>query len=293
MKTTLKKIRIWLFPIAIIMMLAGCVYNPFYYPDSVVYDSPKNNNLPFETILFPSKDGTKLSAWFIPAKNITNPKKAKATVIFFHGNAQNMTANWNMVSWLPEEGFNLFTFDYRGFGDSEGKGTESFKGLFEDSLAAIDYVRNRPDVDPEKLVIYAQSLGGNNAISTVGSGDRQGIKAMVVEGTFYSYPAIASDKVPGVGWLINNQYSASKYIKNISPIPLLLIHGDRDNVIGDKHSIRLFEEANEPKALVIVPTGRHIEAMKPRFNGKYRKEMVTFFEDALKQPKPKEVIAAQ
>lgn len=282
MHKTLKKSGLWLFAVtAIIMLCSNCAQKFFYYPDKLDYGSPKDQQLSFEEITFPSKDGTKLHAWFVPAKGIANPKDAKGTVIHFHGNAQNISAHWGFVSWLPEQGYNVFTFDYRGFGQSEGK--VGAKGIFEDSLVAIDYVRSRPDVDPDKLVIFAQSLGGNNAISAVGSGNRAGIRAMAVESTFYSYASIANDKFSSAGSLVNNQYSAAKYIANISPIPLLLIHGDQDTVIEYKHSQRLFEQAKEPKQLWIVPTGQHIEAMSPRFNGQYQKGLLQFFEQALSQ----------
>lgn len=278
----LKKLGISLLAVtAIIALCSNCAQKFFYYPDKLDYGSPKNQQLSFEEITFPSKDGTKLNGWFVPAKGVANPKDAKGTVIHFHGNAQNISAHWGFVSWLPEQGFNVFTFDYRGYGKSAGK--VDAKGIFEDSLAAIDYVRNRPDVDPEKLVIFAQSLGGNNAIAAVGSGNRQGIQAVAVESTFYSYASIANDQLSSAGALVNNRYSAAKYIENISPIPLLLIHGNQDAVINHKHSERLFEPAKEPKQLWIVPTGEHIEAMNPRFDGKYQKDLIQFFEQALSQ----------
>lgn len=77
-------------------------------------------------------------------------------MIHVHGNAGNMSAHWPLVSWLPERNVNLFMFDYRGFGESEG--TPSQEGLQDDTKSAIDYVRHRDDVNPERLVLLGQSL---------------------------------------------------------------------------------------------------------------------------------------
>ena len=76
--------------------------------------------------------------------------KAMGTVVHFHGNAQNMSAHYTFVSWLPAHGFNLFVFDYRGYGQSEG--TLSREGVYEDSVAAVEYVRKRTDIDPRKII---------------------------------------------------------------------------------------------------------------------------------------------
>ncbi len=87
-------------------------------------------------------------------------------MIHVHGNAGNMSAHWPLVSWLPERNVNLFMFDYRGFGESEG--TPSQEGLLDDTKSAIDYVRHRADVNPERTVLLGQSTGGNNVLAAVG-----------------------------------------------------------------------------------------------------------------------------
>lgn len=259
--------------------LVGCAQNLFYQPDNILYDTPNNAGLSFEEVSFPSQDGTQLTGWFIPAKGLSDPKQAKGTVIHFHGNAQNISAHWRFAQWLPEHGYNLFAFDYRGYGTSQG--SPHVKGVFEDSHAAINYLRQRPDVNPDKLVIFGQSLGGTNAIAAVGSGNKQGIRAVIIESTFSSYSAIASDKVSGAGYLMNDDYSAQRFIANISPIPLVLIHGTDDKVIGLHHTQRLFALAGEPKQLIEVPGGGHIQAFAPQFVKTYQAQLLTFLASAL------------
>ena len=136
---------------ALPLFLTGCVQSMFYYPDRVRYETPKALGLRYEAVQFQSGDGTRLSGWFIPAADRQSPKDAKGTVVHFHGNAQNMSSHWRFVAWLPAQDFNVFVFDYRGYGESEGKPEP--KGVFEDSNAALDHVRSRPDVDPERLLL--------------------------------------------------------------------------------------------------------------------------------------------
>lgn len=261
------------------LMLAGCVQSMFYYPDSVRYETPDVLGLRYENVQFRSADGTRLSGWFLPAENRADPKEAKGTVVHFHGNAQNMSAHWRFVAWLPKQDYNVFVFDYRGYGQSEGKPEP--KGVFEDSNAALNHVRSRSDVDPTRLFVFGQSLGGTNAIAVVGAGNRAGVKAAAIESTFYSYSAIANDKLQGAGLLVSDDYAASKYVAAVSPIPLLFIHGTADQVIPLAHSKRLMADAREPRRLVEVPGAGHLEPMTAlRFGHAYRKALTEFFEAA-------------
>ena len=270
--------------LALPLFLTGCAQSMFYYPDRVRYETPEALGLRYEAVQFQSADGTRLSGWFIPAVNRQSPKEAKGTVVHFHGNAQNMSAHWRFVAWLPKQDFNVFVFDYRGYGQSEGK--PGPKGVFEDSNAALDHVRTRADVDPERLFVYGQSLGGTNAIAVVGSGNRAGVKAAAIEATFYSYSAIASEKLPGAGLLVSDAYAASRYIGAISPIPLLLIHGTADPVIPHSHSRRLLDAAREPKRLVEVEGAGHLEPMTERFGTTYQRALVDFFDASLRPRQP-------
>jgi fermentation-respiration switch protein FrsA (DUF1100 family) len=246
----------------------------FYYPDQQDYGtSPQRSGLPYEDVTFKSHDGTPLNAWFVPAVG-----EAKGTVLHVHGNAGNITAHWPFVEWLPQRGFNVLTFDYRGFGLSPGKPTP--EGLFDDTHGALDYMRSHPEVDAERLLVFAQSLGGNNAIAAIGSGNRAGVRAIVVEATFYSYSAIANDVLPGSGLLLRNDYSAERFIAALSPIPLLLLHGTADAVIPFRHSQRLFEKARPPKELLLIPRGGHIAATVDG-GDTYRDIIAAFFEAAL------------
>jgi fermentation-respiration switch protein FrsA (DUF1100 family) len=269
------------------IVLHGCANNLFYYPDREDYGSPAAYGVAFEEVTFPSADGTQLHGWFMPARG-----PAAGTVIHFHGNAQNISAHQDFVNWLPAEGFNVFTFDYRGYGKSAGR--PSRRGVFEDCVAAIRYVRERKDVDPDRLLILGQSLGGANAIAALGSGHGAGVRAIVVDSTFTSYRRIARDVVartivlwplqwPMAWLLVTGDYSPEDYLDKLPPAPIAFLHGDEDEVIPFYHSARLYESAREPKQMWRVAGGHHIDAFLGHL-GVYRKKLVEFYRGALGVP---------
>ena len=254
------------------------MYSSFYFPDRTKYDSPDRVGLAFEQVSFKSADSTLLSGWFIPASDVASPMEARGTVIHMHGNSQNMTAHWQFVQWVPERGFNLFVFDYRGYGQSHGKPEP--KGVFEDAVAALDFLRARTDIDTGKLCVFGQSLGGMIAIASAGASP-QGIRAVLAEAPFHSYTALADDRMPGEGQLVDPAYCATTYVARLAPIPLLLIHGTNDKVVPYSHSEMLLAEAGEPKRLVTVECGEHLDIMTERYGTKYQNMLIDFFGQAL------------
>ncbi|MDP6046151.1 MAG: alpha/beta hydrolase [Phycisphaerae bacterium] len=246
----------------------GSLDRAFYHPDSKVYQTPARDGLRYEDVRFPSADGTVLSGWFVPSV-----KPAAGTVIHFHGNAQNMTSHYRFVSWVPQNGFNLFVFDYRGYGASEGK--PSREGVYQDSVAAIKYLQARDDVDPKKIIVFGQSLGGANAIAAVGGNKFDGIVGVVVDSAFSSYEEVGKDHVAGslkplAGSLLRDAYSPISVVARISPTPLVIMHGTDDQVVPYYHAKRLYAKAKAPRELWTFHGGRHTDAL-----GRRRRETVS------------------
>lgn len=271
------------------LLLSGCegVNAMFYYPDREVYDTPDRHGLKFEEVTFASRDGTRLSGWFVPAVGT-----AQGTVVHFHGNAQNMTAHFGFVAWLPARGFNLFVFDYRGYGKSAGRAER--QGIFEDCLAALDYIEQRPGLARDRLLLLGQSLGGANAIAAFGSAPRRSVRGLVSDSAFASYQGIVGDKLVGGSLpvllrnplsrlLISDRLSPEAYVAKIAPTPLVIIHGTADDIIPYGHGQRLFELARQPKQFWAVEGGGHISALD---DNAYRQRLVEFFRAALVQPEP-------
>ncbi|HCO7574801.1 alpha/beta hydrolase [Escherichia fergusonii] len=266
----------------ILFVILFCVYlipriaiNFFYYPDDKIYGPDPWSA---ESVEFTAKDGTRLHGWFIPSA--TGPaENAIATVIHAHGNAGNMSAHWPLVSWLPERNFNVFMFDYRGFGKSKGRPSQA--GLLDDTQSAINVVRHRSDVNPQRLVLFGQSIGGANMVSALGNGDREGIRAVILDSTFASYSSIANQMIPGSGLFMDDSYNAERFIAEVSPIPVLIIHGKADRVIPWEQGERLYDLTREPKQKINLPDGEHIDAFSERHGGVYRDQMVNFILNAL------------
>lgn len=272
----------------LIALLSGCT-NLFFHPHRILVDTPDKFNLEYQVEKIRAADSTLLNAWFLPAQNNSvqnnsvqnNPAQnnsiqpkikpeAKATVLFLHGNAENISTHFRSVAWLSLEGFNVLALDYRGYGESEGVPT--LAGMQLDIDAAMRSLLRHNDVNPNKIIVLGQSLGGALAIHyTAHSAYRANIRAVVIDSAFYDYRQIAREKLATspltwllqwLPWLaINNDYSPADSIAAISPLPLLLMHGDRDVVVPLHHSQQLFEHAKEPKERRIEPGAGHTQAM--------------------------------
>ena len=264
-------------------VMLGC-NGVFFQPYRGYVQTPENLGLAYEDMHFQASDGTPLHAWFLPAEG-----KALGTILFLHGNAENISTHIMSVRWLPARRFNVFLLDYRGYGASEGVPTDA--GAQDDVDSALRTLLVRKDVDPDRVVVFGQSLGGAIAIYNVAhSPYRQHIRALVVESAFASYRAIAREKLAAfwltwplqypLSWTVSDEYSPSKAVAGVSPIPLLIIHGDHDPIVPVGHGKRLFELAQEPKQLWIVSGGGHIQAFQHQ---SYRDRFVNYLTTVLSQ----------
>jgi fermentation-respiration switch protein FrsA (DUF1100 family) len=264
----------------ITVLLSGCT-NLFFQPHSFLMDTPDRHGLEYRIENLQAADGTSLNAWFLPARN-KDGEKAKATVLFLHGNAENISTHFRNVAWLPAEGFNVLALDYRGYGASDGK--PSLAGMQLDIDAAMRNLLAHKDVDPDKIIIFGQSLGGSLAIYYAAhSAYRANIRAVVIDSAFFDYRQIVKEKLAGffltwpfqwLPWLtMDDDYSPANAVASISPLPLLLIHGEQDVVVPPHHSQQLFEQAKEPKELWMVPGAGHTQSLN---NGTVRKRLLEY-----------------
>lgn len=266
------------------LLLAGCANSLFYYPDRHDYEPQLVHAVPHEDVWIDTTDGLRLNGWFLKAQGT-----ARATVVFLHGNAQNLTSHVAYVDWLPAAGYNVLIVDYRGYGLSTGK--PSRQGVFDDAKAAWFYARSRKDVDPGKMILFGQSLGGANALALAGRVQLPGLRAVIADSAFSSYGRIGREKmlqIPVLGWLlwpfspliVSGGLSAEPVVSHIAPVPLLLIRGDQDEVVPPSHSERLFERAGAPKLLWTVHGAGHTEALG-RFRATTAPRLLKFLDYAL------------
>jgi fermentation-respiration switch protein FrsA (DUF1100 family) len=259
------------------LMGSGCVSNLFYYPDQRVYSQPDH---PYEDVHFQSRDGTGLHGWWLPASG----GESASTVVYFHGNAANLTGHYPQIAWLPAAGFNVFLFDYRGYGQSQGSPTR--KGVYEDSRAALAWAVNRSDT----VFVLGQSLGGANAMAVLGRNKFPAVKAVVLDSTFYSYRSIVRNKIGAmpvlryVKWplsflVIGNAYSGGPVVDRIAPVPIRLYHGTADRVIPSHQTEMIYARAKAFSRVTFIEGGQHVDMFLRRGNH-YKDEVVAFFRAA-------------
>ena len=247
----------------------------FYFPTHDEPATPATWGFKFEAIDFKSADGTPLHGWFIPARG----EKAKATVVFSHGNAGSIGHHLGFVMWLAEAGYNVLIYDYRGFGKSGG--TVDRRGMVNDVKAAFACARKRSDVDSRRLVSYGHSLGGAKSVTALGEAPVRGLRAVVIDGAFASYQAMARVIGGQLGaGLVTDELAPKDFVEKLSPVPLLVVHGTHDEVVPISQGRQLFESARQPKTLFEVKTGRHGDSLS-RDQGAFRKRMLAWLDGAI------------
>lgn len=259
----------------------------FYQPSSKHFVDPAQFKLKYNDIYFDASDGTKLHGWFFPAKSTP-----KGTIVQFHGNAQNISTHFFSLIWLTDQGYNLFTFDYRGYAKSEGYPDQ--KGLYKDSLAAFDkaWELHEKNGGGGTFVIYGQSMGG--AVSLRAIPDWVGyerISLIVMDSAFDSYRDIAFDKMTDRWFLyplapisllaVSDAYAADEVFHKITK-PTLVIVGEGDKVVPAKFGRRIFKGIKtREKWLWELPEGSHIDVYH-HGQEKYRKPFLDLLEKLAK-----------
>lgn len=263
-------------------LFTGCANGIFYQPQRSYAPTPDHRGLRYETVSFSSTDGVMLSGWWLPALG-----KAKGTVLHFHGNAHNMSGHVQYAEWLPAQGYNLFVFDYRGYGKSQGTPTRA--GLVRDGIAALRTLQAREDVDQARLFVWGQSLGGNVALQSI---LRAGVpvRAAIIDSTFSSHVQIARDKISQMPWwlqplrlfrplLISKGYDADTALKALPELPIFFIHASGDPVIPASHSQALHALAPQHSRLWIIDHPGHCDAVIRRADT-VRPKLLEFLEQA-------------
>lgn len=247
----------------------------FYFPTRDEPTTPRDWGFKFEPIDFKSGDGTPLHGWFIPSRE----RKPKGTVVFSHGNAGSISHHLGFVMWLAEAGYNVMMYDYRGFGKSGGQVDR--RGMINDVKAAFTYARKRADVDLQRMVSYGHSLGGAKSVTALGESPVKELRAIVIDGAFASYQTMAKVIGGQLGAsLVSDELAPKDYIAKLSPVPLLVVHGTRDEVVPVSQGKQLYDGARQPKTLFEVKTGRHGDSLS-RDQGAFRKRMLVWLDERM------------
>ena len=252
-KTVLRlaKIGALLLGVLALSFLSGCwnwfVESQTFFPDKTIEGTPTDFGLPYEDIWFESEDGVRLHGWLIPASTPSH------LLLFCHGNAGNISHRLENIRLLHQRGINVFIFDYRGYGRSQGRISE--KGFYLDSEAANQVARNWTDQHKAKLVIFGRSLGG---IAATHLGAAQVCDGLILESTFTNMGAMARSlyPLPFTDRLLGHRLNAMGKISRIR-VPVIFFHGDQDGTVPIQLGRQLYEAAPEPKEFVTLPGAGH------------------------------------
>ena len=242
------RLLLFLVPL-LLLILWGCgssiEHSLIYYPIRQLEGDPRAYRLRHEEITFVAEDGVRLHGWLVPGP-------APWVLLWAHGNAGNISHRLdNLAEFHRRLGVSVFIFDYRGYGRSDGRPSE--EGLYRDARAALATLQARPDLDPSRIIYFGRSLGAAVAVELA---LHRPPAALILETPFLSVSAIANRTLPGVGYLFRTRFDSLAKIGRIRA-PLLVLHGDRDEVIPFDHGRRLFEAGPEPKTFYAIPGAHH------------------------------------
>jgi fermentation-respiration switch protein FrsA (DUF1100 family) len=217
------------------------VYFPMRYPDG---DWNSQRRAGGEDLWLTSNDGVHLNAWFFPLRD------AKFVTLFLHGNAGNVTHRVDHAQALKQAGSAVVVPDYRGYGKSEGRPTES--GLYQDADAAYEELTRRGYAS-DQIILHGESLG--TAVATE-LASRRRCAALILESPLASLSRMAGQVVPVLGPVLARGFNTERTVGKIH-FPLLVIHGDADEIVPFSQGWAVFERANEPKTFWSVAGARH------------------------------------
>ena len=252
---------------------------------------PRDAGLPQEDILLETQEGFKLSCWLV-----RQPGTSRGTIIYLHGVGDCKIGGVPYAKLFYEHGFNVFLYDSRRHGTSEGHYCTF--GFFEkfDLSAAIDFVLSRKDIPVHRIGVFGTSMGAAVALQAAAIDKR--IDAIVAEASFTNLRTVMVDyqkRIIKLPWhfLRNLAMSRSQKLAHfkamfVSPIhsvqsvhkPILFIHGTDDTRIRAEYSKALYENANQPKELFLIHKGDHTDLLNVG-GSEYETRIVSFFEKHL------------
>jgi fermentation-respiration switch protein FrsA (DUF1100 family) len=246
--------------IAILAVMVATVYVflvglVWWKQDSLVFqgtqgyiDLPETHGLQHEDITLDVESGTMVRGWYVHAAGFP-----RATVLYFHGNGGNVSSYLGFIRRFADAGFDSFSIDYEGYGESTGHTTEA--NAYRDAAAAWSWLTGNRGVDPKHLVIWGFSLGGGVATQLA---ETHAPGALVLQSTFTSIPDVGAKAfawIP-VHLITHNLFNNLERMPRIHA-PVLIAHGRADQLIPFEMGQHLFAAANPPKAFIELNGGHN------------------------------------
>ncbi|MCI0403874.1 MAG: alpha/beta hydrolase [Acidobacteria bacterium] len=209
--------------------------------------TPAQAGVEVEDVFLTTSDGVKIHCWWAQ----TEP--AQRTVLYFHGNAGNLSLRLPTIGWLQQLPANVLAVDYRGYGKSEGQPTE--EGVYRDGEAAYNYLAEERKIPPEQIVVLGQSLGTTVAVDVA---SKKPVSAVVLEAGFPSAKRVAQEamRLPGVWLVMRSDFNSARKLKDVRA-PVLVAHCRQDSVIPFVLGEELYAAARRPSRFVAYPGDCH------------------------------------
>ena len=229
-----------------------------FFPVRAYFETPAAAGLPFEDVFLRTEDGVRLHGWFIPAEERAG--EDAVTLLFFHGNAENIGGCLDLAALARPAGYNLLLLDYRGYGKSEGRPSE--RGLYRDGEAALLHLKSRAGVDPGRIVVWGRSIGAAVAVHLAAGdgGSLPGVAGVILESPFTSVPDLLRSgghyALLAMSRFGTYRFDSAARIGRVAA-PVLVIHGTDDEIAPFELGRRLFESAPGRKELVAIRGGGH------------------------------------
>jgi len=214
-----------------------------YLPSGNITKAPAG----FEEKILTTQDNIKILSWFCA------PKKGEKIIVYFHGNAGNLSDRIEKFETFTKSGFGVLAISYQGYSGSEG--TPSEAGLINDGKAALTFLLDQGFL-PKDLILFGESLGSGVAVQLAAKFD---VAAVILESPYASIAGVAQKTywfVP-VNLILKDKFDSAKYAAKISS-PVLVFHGSADNVVPFSEGKKLFELIIAPKKFIEVQGAGHL-----------------------------------
>jgi uncharacterized protein len=227
----------------IALLVAAMVFDARCFIESRCFYFPIREHVPTppgaEDVAITTPDGLTLHGWFFLPENHEPGDPLPPAILHIHGNAGHVGWHLDFSRFLVRHGFALLIFDFRGYGRSDPPLRALRRDdLLVDTLAALDYLQSRPDIDPDRIAIYGVSLGA--VLGLAAGAERPEVSAVVSVSAFASWRGIASTHGTPLGAVaIRPGLDAMHSIAAMKGRPVLLIHGTGDDIVPPSHAAQL------------------------------------------------------
>lgn len=218
-----------------------------FMPSSTMFQTPQNVGLTAEDLWITTEDDVRIHGWYFPNES------AELVVILSHGNAGNISGRIGIAETLLESGAAVVMYDYRGYGQSEGRPTES--GLYKDIEAVVHHLKAEKGYSENDMVMYGRSLGGAVAAYAATQFDLRGL---VLDSAFLNLRAMIRDVYPFVPTaLARYRFPTDEYLMQLDGLPIMIMHSPADEIVSYRQGRALYEMIDQPKMFVDLSGGHN------------------------------------